>query len=91
MLDEKVAMLEEIRDFLLQSFALARGSFGPYGGKPTTLERRLSHGQFLTNLGHRAQNRLGQLLDDVGLYHERRFVWRVGLRASRFVWRARQG
>jgi hypothetical protein len=67
MLDEMVAMLEEIGDFLLQSLPLACGSFGFDGGRPATLHGRLPRGQFFADLGHGPQNRLGQFLDNVEL------------------------
>ena len=65
MLDKKMTMLEEVRDSLLQPLTLASGSFGLGRGRPTTLQSRLSRGQFFPDLGHRPQNRLGQFLEDV--------------------------
>ena len=58
-------MLEEIRDFLLQSLPAGGRLVWPRAWKVGHASGRLSRGQFFADLGHRPQDRLGQFLDDV--------------------------
>lgn len=65
MLDEQVTMFKKIRDFLLQSLALADRTLGCQRRRPTSLPDGLSCDQLFPNRGHGAQNCLGQFLEDV--------------------------
>lgn len=65
MADEQMAVLEKVRDLLLQSLGLACRSFGFDRGRSAALHHRLSRGQLLANLGHCPQDHLRQFLDDV--------------------------
>jgi hypothetical protein len=64
-LDEQVAVLEQIADFLLDPFLAAGVTLGGLRGRTTP--RQLGHAgrQVLAQLGHGGENSLGHFLEDV--------------------------
>src|SRR5437870_8214023 len=76
-------MLKQIRDFLLQAFALAHGAFGHLRGRPTTLQLRFLFGQFFPLFGDSTQNRFGQFFDNVEFTN---LVWHIAKESFQWLW-----
>ena len=74
MLNEQVAVLKQVGDFLLQLLPLADSPLGGWHGRRTTLPSWLTFGQCFPYLRHSTQDRLGQFLENIDFTD---LVWHI--------------